>query len=189
MKKKTVIRELLDDLGRQFSGHGLDLEKKQIIIDYLEHYCKRKNITLLQNAVKVKQTARKQIKRKLSPPSNKKLSNSEHYRQFYLRSPIWKKQRSEVIKNNRQNNNGVARCEACGASEITTTLDVHHSVYRERNMNDPQCIKDKHVMCRSCHKEIHDIKKANKSMSLRKATDVLIQKYSVANDQSIVNNK
>jgi 5-methylcytosine-specific restriction endonuclease McrA len=172
MKARTLIQKIISDASHQFAGHGLTDEDRKTVISYLEGYCKRNNITPFQ--FKQESGIKNKFKKSKSKKSSKlkKLSKSEEYRQIYLMGDVWKKQRSLVRKLNKEKNNGIARCEGCGLSEITTVLDVHHSIYRKTEMEDSTCVSNKHLLCRACHNRVH--KMVCKEIGLKKATQIVI---------------
>jgi 5-methylcytosine-specific restriction endonuclease McrA len=166
MKAKTVYK-IFKEAVKSYPGDKTEVLK---FIDWIEHSGTKK-LRVGRTKTKYTKTVKTVTTRTIT--IDEILSDKSKYRTHYLKHPIWKAQKKNIIEANRISNGGVARCEACGFTEATTTLDPHHRVYRKRNMMNPFCINDVLLMCRSCHDLIHNYRDGG--MTLRKATDVVVE--------------
>lgn len=174
MKAKTVIKDMVRDVNSRYASNKITIEQKNTIVSYLESYCKLREFALTFTTTKKNKSLVARRKKPKDKQSNKKFATkSDEYRNVYLRGSIWKQQRKLVLDNNKEKNGGVSKCDACGVNSVIRPLDVHHRVYRKTDMDDPECIKDKFVLCRPCHDLIHNM--ACKEISLRKATDIVLE--------------
>ena len=77
-------------------------------------------------------------------PENHVNDKREYYRKEYLKSEYWKDLKAKKFEQ-------VNQCEKCGEQHL---LDVHHLNYK--NLYDVE-LCDLQVLCRFCHKRIHEI--------------------------------
>lgn len=79
----------------------------------------------------------------VQPEAIEPLTKEDEYTQ-YIRSPQWKQLRSKAL----QRANG--RCEECGVSEWSVTLEVHHCTYVRFKR---ESLDDLKVLCPACHEK------------------------------------
>lgn len=86
--------------------------------------------------------------------------SKEDYNQ-YINSPTWKQKRAAALERAQY------RCQKCGFSKWSRTLEVHHLTYERFKRELPS---DLMVLCKECH-EIEDKKRA--ARGIQKSQDAL----------------